>query len=320
MDWSQASAQLEREHAERPVVIPGPQGALFGIFTSPAPNVPPAGKSVILFGRNRWQRDRMGVDTARLLAQRGFSCLRFDYHGYGESEGPNTVMRTKKPWRDQAVAVIRFLRETMGLDRFVVSGFCFDGLTALSAFQSEWHSIDGLVFIAAPVLADTLQPIQFRYVGRARNFSEKIQVFLKLPVAQKLRIVEQTMRRCSERTSAVVRPALLAIAKGEEELRLSPAFRKSFAALARSRARALFLYGIDDNEYREFQVAERTLFAKLDSETCARLEIEIWPGQLHVPQATGVQRQILTRTVNWIETLHPSYEFLSSQRLSASNL
>jgi hypothetical protein len=48
-------------------------------------------------------------------------------------------------------------------------------------------------------------------------------------------------------------------------------------ALARSHARALFLYAEQDRLRAEFRVAEEVLFSQLNSEARERHEIEIWP-------------------------------------------
>ena len=48
MDWCETSAEVERARAEIPVIIRGPDGALFGIFTPPAPEAPSAGLCVVM--------------------------------------------------------------------------------------------------------------------------------------------------------------------------------------------------------------------------------------------------------------------------------
>jgi hypothetical protein len=92
-------------------------------------------------------------------------------------------------------------------------------------------------------------------------------------------------------------------AKGE--LPLSRGFIDDFRALVRSRARALFLYGLEDAEYLSFQVAERNLFAALPADARARFEVEVWPGTVHGFLEMTRQRETFARAVQWIEALHP---------------
>jgi len=98
------------------------------------------------------------------------------------------------------------------------------------------------------------------------------------------------------------------------ELPLSAGFVEDFRALVRSRARALFLYGLEDAEYASFRVAERTLFAALPADARARLEVEIWPGSVHGFLEMTRQRETFTRALGWIEALHPRRGATSNAR------
>src|ERR1700751_2510044 len=104
----------------------GEHGKLFGIFTPPSPEASPARLCVILLGRNRWWGDRLSVKSARWLAVRGFSALRFDYHGYGESKENCRTIDPDRPYSDHVLAAIRFARAKFDQQRFALSGFCFD--------------------------------------------------------------------------------------------------------------------------------------------------------------------------------------------------
>src|ERR1700730_11027742 len=148
MDWNETPAELARAWAEQPVIMPGQHGNLYGVFTPPAPKASPAGVCVIFFGRNRWWGDRLSVKGARWLAARGFSCLRFDYHGYGESEGDCKAIDPVSPHSEDALAAIRYMRSEFAQQRFALSGFCFDGRTAISVIEQEGQSIEAIVVVA----------------------------------------------------------------------------------------------------------------------------------------------------------------------------
>jgi alpha/beta superfamily hydrolase len=148
MDWRETPAERARAFAERPVVMAGEHGKLYGIFTPPAPEAPAAKLCAILLGRNRWWGDRLSVKGARWLAARGFSCLRFDYHGYGESEGETRAIDPDSPYVEDALTAIRFMRREFAQERFALSGFCFDGRTALSALELEGEAIATIVMVA----------------------------------------------------------------------------------------------------------------------------------------------------------------------------
>ena len=80
-------------------------------------------------------------------------------------------------------------------------------------------------------------------------------------------------------------------------------FEIPFRALARSHARALFLYAEQDRLRAEFRVAEEVLFSQLDSEARTRLEIEIWPGRIHTIEA---ETAVIERAISWLREFHPA--------------
>jgi pimeloyl-ACP methyl ester carboxylesterase len=298
MPWRESAAELDRARAELPVRVPSANGTLFGIFTPPPADAPPAGRCVLLLTRPRSHRNRMWVEGARKLASRGFACFRFDYHGAGDSEGVSAFLNPNTPYREDVVTVIRHLRESFGQRRFVLAGSCFDARTALSAFMDEADAIDGLVFMAAPVMElDTMVAVRGDHKGwghLARALASPANwAALARP------------ERWSYMATVVGRVARRSV-NGAPPLPLARSFIEHFQALVRSRARALFLYGLEDDEYASFKVAQRTVFAALDPATRARLEVEVWPGTVHGFLEMTRQRETVGRALAWITALHPA--------------
>ena len=239
----------------------------------------------------------MFVEGARRLASRGFACFRFDYHGTGDSSGESHFLDPNQPYRDDAVTVLRFLRERLGQRRYVLSGSCFDARTALSAFVDEGAAIDGLVFTAAPLMElDTLVKADadrkdWRHLVRALGSAANWKALL----------APGRWRHMATVTSRVTRSA---VAGRDAGLPLSASFLEHFAALCRSRARVLFLYGEQDAEYPSFLVACERLFPALDPAVRARFEVEVRPGPIHdgFLEMTR-QREVVERTLAWIDAL-----------------
>ena len=299
MPWRENAAELERARAERPVVVQAPRGRLFGVFTPPAPAAA-RGRCVVLFTRPRSHRNRMWVEGARRLASRGFACFRFDYHGTGDSGGDSGFLNPNQPYRDDALAVLRHLRDPLGQRRFVLSGACFDARTALSAFDGEGASIDGIVFTAAPMMElDTLVKADadrkgWRHLLRALGSAENWRALTR---AARWRYMATVTSRVARR-SEVGR---------QGPLPLAASILEHFDAWCRSEARALFLYGEQDAEFQSFRVANEWLFPTLPPAVRARIEIEVWPGLVHNGyHEMGRQREVLERTLEWIEALPPA--------------
>jgi pimeloyl-ACP methyl ester carboxylesterase len=271
MNWRETPATLSRARDEQPVVFTGPKGALHGIFTPPAPDAPPARSCVIFPGRPRSSLRRHLVLAARILAAEGFAVLRFDLRGRGESAGDVERPSRIDPAGEDVVAAIRYLRDAHGQNQFLLAGYCYDALTALNSFKEAADAISGVFFACATVLEQKL--------GGPANYGAR-------GTASRLR-------------SMVKRP---------RDPKILPSFETPFIALARSRARALFLYGENDRLRAEFRVAEQALFSRLDSEARARLQIEIWPGRVHTIEG---ETAVIERAISWLREFHPRTQAVS---------
>jgi exosortase A-associated hydrolase 1 len=86
---------------------------------------------------------RMYERLAKSLAELGYSCLRYDRRGVGDSAGEDPGFRGSGP--DLAAAATAFRREVPGLERVVGFGLC-DGATALALFGAE-AGLDGLILV-----------------------------------------------------------------------------------------------------------------------------------------------------------------------------
>jgi pimeloyl-ACP methyl ester carboxylesterase len=276
--------------------MPGPHGELYGIFTPPAPEISPNGLCVILLARNRWWVDRLAVKGARWLASRGFASLRFDYHGYGESEGPSASLETEKPYREDVIATIRFMRKAFGQRRFVLSGFCFDGRTALATVEEEGASIEAIVAIAAPP-GEKLTHLTL----------SKVTAFLRMPVWAKMPALRRALRR---RLHPFFPHLISHPERGDCDdndfappLPVSESFEQDIRAVVRFGVRCLFLTGRYDAEFFNFELVKRSTLAKLDPAQRALFTFETWPTRIHVPHDPQLQREVMERALSWIDGL-----------------
>jgi pimeloyl-ACP methyl ester carboxylesterase len=287
MDWAETSAFAARACAEVPVSFAGPAGTLCGIVTPPAPDARPHRSCIVFPARPRFAFRRLPVLASRILAASGFTVLRFDLRGSGESGGATEVESRHTPHGDDVTAAIGHLRAALGLQRFIVAGYCYDGLCALDAFGSEADAIDGLFCVAAPVTEEPIRISPIKKLTRGVRAPGAILSRMKDPrrAAQMLRSGGRIIASVGERQATP---------------RVAPIFARGFNALADSQARALFLYGEDDPFRQEFAFAERDLFAQLPDQARSRLKIEIWPGVVH---STEMEPAIFERAIEWISEL-----------------
>jgi pimeloyl-ACP methyl ester carboxylesterase len=299
MPWPETPGERARAGAEIPRIFPSPEGDLVGIFTPPAPAARPTGICAVHLTRPRSHRNRNWVRGARWLAERGFAAFRFDYHGTGDSGGESSFLDPSAPYRSDLTAVLRALGETFGQRRFVLTGSCFDARTALSALIDGSEPILGVGFISAPVM-----PLEaMRELRNAkRSWGDMLQAVAKTDNWKRLGDPE-LWRAVETRLRGANRPDA---APEEAASPLDPAFLEAFRALEASRARALFLYGEEDQEFHTFEPVVRQLWPALSAESRSRIEIEIWPGAVHDGfQEVERQRRIIERMLEWISSFHP---------------
>lgn len=95
---------------------------------------------------------RMYETLAKSLAKKGYSCLRYDRRGVGDSSGADPGFRDSGPDLTAAAAVFR--KEVPGLERIIGFGLC-DGASAIVLFGDE-AGLDGLI-LANPWLVEAAE-------------------------------------------------------------------------------------------------------------------------------------------------------------------
>ena len=136
----------------------GPDGSLFGIFTSPDDDVRVANAPIALILNagivHRVGPFRIHVDIARQLAAAGFATLRLDLSGLGDS-APRTG---KIEIEDRAVLDVSdamdFLQQETGVNKFTLLGLCSGAYNAHRVAVKDDRIVgavfmDGIVFRTA---------------------------------------------------------------------------------------------------------------------------------------------------------------------------
>jgi len=129
----------------------GASGSLHGVLTEPPAEDRLQGAPAVLFwnvGTNHHVGPhRVFVDLARRLAQLGFSSLRFDTSGLGDSAASRDDTR---PDAERNIADVReamqTLRKQRGFEQFVLVGFC-SSVDAAHAVGVEANDVVGMIYL-----------------------------------------------------------------------------------------------------------------------------------------------------------------------------
>lgn len=152
---------------EKPVSFRSGENELRGILHDPGGA---ASREVGVVFVHSGARGRLGSTfqyptLARALAKRGYSSLRWDPHGMGDSDGSiedekmldffGSIQAGR--FASDAVAAIRAMDELVGPKKLLLWGLCGGGITALLAAPRASRRVDGLVLSSTPVLMDSEQ-------------------------------------------------------------------------------------------------------------------------------------------------------------------
>jgi len=133
----------------------GPSNGLTGILTEPSDSVRVADAPVALILNAGIVHNigpfRLHVDIARMLATVGFSSLRIDISGLGDSETRTGKFVGENRAKQDAVDAMDYLAEHINNDRFVIIGLCSGAFNAHQVAVSDPRVVgaamfDGIVF------------------------------------------------------------------------------------------------------------------------------------------------------------------------------
>lgn len=106
----------------------GKTATLIGVLTEPAGARGPVDRPVVLLLNSgilhRVGACRLHVQQARALAALGFTTLRFDHAGIGDSEGRRDTLPFEQAAVQEAREAMDYLEQTKGAKAFLVSGLC----------------------------------------------------------------------------------------------------------------------------------------------------------------------------------------------------
>jgi alpha/beta superfamily hydrolase len=133
----------------------GELDSLVGVVTNAAPGNPDK-PGVILLNPGIVHRvgpGRIYVKIARALAEQGFTSLRFDLSGIGDS----SVRLDNRPFEessvDEARTAMSFLQATRGINRFILLGGCSGATVSLETARADRQAI-AAILINFPAQAD----------------------------------------------------------------------------------------------------------------------------------------------------------------------
>lgn len=271
------------------VFIPFGNETLFGVLTTPANG---SRTLVVVCGpggptASSFQRNGIATRLARGLGAAGFSVIRFDYHGIGDSTGDIKRFDLEKPFLGDVNAVLDWARAA-GFTEFALVGLCFGTRTALSVMDNR-ERVAAMVLVTMP-LVDVMEVLA-RRLGTATLLTRLFQpttwkgLFNRSRRATYAKMIRSLWRRVTGRRpdrSSTRRPSAISRLEAAVSLKVP----------------VLMLYGAQDKHYLNALSALESIRQRMPA-----LELDAsFPGELHGFPSVAGQEVFVEKLVAWLST------------------
>lgn len=270
--------------SEHAVLIPGDAGLLAADYCA-------GGAACVLllpgWGGTRYGPQRILLNAARALAACGYSTLRLDVRGRGDSTG-SPVNVTLDEMIEDAIAAVDWLREEHGVERINLVGLCSGGNVALGA-ASLLANVDHVVcWSLLPFMEHKAQAAQ-QGTHRGKLLRQLLRKAFRAETWKKLL-----------RGEANVRGAVQVVARDKEgdeiERKRKTSARDILHDLESYHGRLHLLYGSRDPE----SAGSQAFFEAWCHHNRIPVDVTIIPGAPHNFYTALWTRQVVEQTVKWM--------------------
>jgi pimeloyl-ACP methyl ester carboxylesterase len=296
-----ASEAAVAAHGERPVRFRFQDYEISGILHTPS-ELPASGtRSAILF-LNSGLRYRIGpyrqyVRFARQFCAAGYSVLRFDFPGGGDSSGefadPDTYRKVFLDNKEFTRTALDYLLAESGGERAICFGLCSGAYNSLLSGAAD-SRIEAAILLALPTVQLGEQAITHDTVAHLRLHCYWRKLF------QWRSWVNLLLLRSRFRTMG--HAVLSRFRKGREGLQLDPGVWDSFRTFAK-RGDLFLVYGDQDPFYQFYLQTLAKRLPGLDAKSRARIRIEIVERAGHTFSQIRFQQQIFDRALEWLGSI-----------------
>lgn len=267
---------------------------------------------------------RLYVPLTEMLVSLGYTVLRFDFYGLGDSQGELEERQLTDVYNHievgryvgDTLAALAYLRRAHGHQRFILGGLCGGAITALLAADRE-PSVEALLSLGMTVTlaSNAATPARYlsaREIDRARgHYLRKLadprawRTFLtfKSNYGVIWRVIK---RELLEKKNAPERAPAPEQQAPEQRGNANPLFPKAFLKFLERDGRALMLFSEKDRLYAEYQDKFALPHeARLRPHT-NQIREHIVPNANHVLSMHEWQREMVDVCRQWLLALHPA--------------
>jgi pimeloyl-ACP methyl ester carboxylesterase len=262
---------------------------------------------------------RLYVPLTERLNALGYTVLRFDFFGLGDSEGELEEEKLADVYNNIEVGryvsdtqvALRWLAETHSFNRFIVGGLCGGAITALLAAERDAR-VEGLLSLGMTVTLASDAAAPAKYLTRAQLDVRRRGYFQRLlqpkswgrflTFQSEYGVIWHSMKRLvvKERHAAVVD----ASAPSDQRGNANPLFPRAFFAFLDRGGKALMLFSQHDRLYSEYEEKFAEQFTARLQPLKEQVEKHVISDANHVLSFSGSRRAMVDLVERWLSEWH----------------
>lgn len=268
--------------------------SLVGIMSQPAAGVASNQTGLIIMNSGILHRagaGRMHVKIARAMAQQGFTCLRFDHAGIGDSGARRGSSTFEESALVEVGQAIDYLEKRSKLKSFVLFGLCS------GADVSFEYGVDDPRVVGIAQLDPWFYPTQ---KSRLNLFWNMYLPKVISPVAwgrQWNKLTELFSKQDDDRDEWYSDPDYIRVTPPREKL------VKGLSKLVARRAKVLAIFSGGQQKDYNYQAQFEESFPEVDFDGC--LEVHFAPEATHLFTALKDQQYVIDTMVEWHKKAFP---------------
>ena len=265
---------------------------------------------------------RLYVPLTELMNSLGYTVLRFDFHGLGDSEGELEETMLADVYNHievgryvgDTLSAMRWLREQHGSKRFMLGGLCGGAITALLAAQRD-PSVESLLSLGMTVTLASNAATPAKYLTRAQLDSRRQGYYRRLlqPMSwwrlltfqSEYGVIWRSLQRLFVKQPPAAAPAAPATpAAIDQRGNANPLFPPAYFAFLQRGGKALMIFSEKDRLQSEYEEKFVQPYAAQLSELTSQIEQHVIPHANHVLSFREWQEQMLVLSQRWLARLH----------------
>lgn len=300
---------------------------LFGTLHLPAATPKAALPAVVLLSpgvKMRVGPGRLYVPLTDMLNAMGYTVLRFDFFGLGDSEGELQERMLADVYNnievgryvDDTLSALAWLRSQHGFRRFVLGGLCGGAITALLAAERD-PSIEGLLSIGMTVTLASNAATPAKYLpaaelaerrrGYFRRLRDPLSWWRLLTLQSEYGVIWRSMKQLIVKDRPVqAQPASADPATDSQRGNANPLFPRAFLAFMQRGGKALMLFSGKDRLRAEYEEKFAAPFAGRLQHYVAQLDSHVVADANHVLSLAEWQREMVETSRQWLLKLYPA--------------